>query len=369
MRARRAFTLVESVVSLAIVALIGAAIGSSMLLAARASPASTDRDSTTLTACQWADMLAGDLALAQTITSSSATSAEFTVADRTGDSVPETIRWEWPGAAGSTLRRTYNGVMTQGPALASFKLTFNTVSGAEDIASTPAEGSETLLCDFNQPTTASSAMSSARRFGQAFLPRLSGGATAYRVSRIMVYMTGMSLAQVFNVNLYAQSAAGHPTGTSLGGGSMTIVSLLSGSGFITLPISGSAATPAGTPMMFVLRQSAGLNATMNFKTNVPDAVGMYDYSADSGSTWTSTADSSMRFLVYGYQTLPTTVTCQRTRAVGATVSLMLNSSAATAVSRGIPLPARPITAETVTTSKPTPGIVETLLKLLTGGAL
>ena len=54
------------------------------------------------------DDLTGDLAYAKSFTSRLAHAVELTVADRDGDLVDETIRYEWSGVAGEALTRKCN---------------------------------------------------------------------------------------------------------------------------------------------------------------------------------------------------------------------------------------------------------------------
>jgi len=55
------------------------------------------------------DDVAGELAHAKSFTDRSAHAVEFTVADRDGDLVDETIRYAWSGTAADPLTRQYNG--------------------------------------------------------------------------------------------------------------------------------------------------------------------------------------------------------------------------------------------------------------------
>lgn len=104
-----AFTLIELVMCTLIAATLMMGIGSTMLVSVRALPQGDSASSATLTASPIVDQLAMELQNAVTINSRSATMVEFTVADRDGDEVVETLRWEWSGTAGDPLTRQYNG--------------------------------------------------------------------------------------------------------------------------------------------------------------------------------------------------------------------------------------------------------------------
>lgn len=105
------FTLVELIVSTVIASTLMIGIASTMLVSVRALPQADSTSSVTLKASPIVDQFAMELQNAVTINSRSATMVDFTVADRDGDDVVETLRWEWSGTAGdpspgSTTERT-----------------------------------------------------------------------------------------------------------------------------------------------------------------------------------------------------------------------------------------------------------------------
>ena len=106
---RRGFTLVEMVLSMAVMTILLGGISSAMILAGRAVPVSGTPASLTVDAYYAAEGLASELYAAQTITARGATSISFTVADRNADANPETIQYSWSGVAGQPLNRQYNG--------------------------------------------------------------------------------------------------------------------------------------------------------------------------------------------------------------------------------------------------------------------
>lgn len=106
---RRGFTLVEMVLSMAVMTILLGGIASAMILASRAMPDLATPLKAMADGYYVADQLAGELYAAQTISTTfrSATGVEFTVADRNNDSIAETIRYSW-GGAGQPLTRQYN---------------------------------------------------------------------------------------------------------------------------------------------------------------------------------------------------------------------------------------------------------------------
>src|SRR5215468_2376022 len=106
---RQGFTLAELAVGIAVVSVIIVAIGSVVMVAAKALPTAPGPTETTVTSNSAMDRIASELRYATSITEATPTSVAFTVADRDGDGQPETIRYAWSGASGAPLTREYNG--------------------------------------------------------------------------------------------------------------------------------------------------------------------------------------------------------------------------------------------------------------------
>lgn len=106
---RTGLTLVELMMSSAIMSLLTAGLASSVLVTARAIPTGNNAASVTVNSGQALSELEADVTSAKTIISNSPRMIEFTVSDRTGDNVDETIRYEWSGVAGNALTRRFNG--------------------------------------------------------------------------------------------------------------------------------------------------------------------------------------------------------------------------------------------------------------------
>jgi prepilin-type N-terminal cleavage/methylation domain-containing protein len=108
--ANHGFTLIEVVMSMAIMAILMAAMTSVIMVASHALP---DRDTLLdprAVASDAVDQIAAELFYATAITEETATTVTFTVADRGhGAAGPETIRYAWSGTPGDPLTRQYNG--------------------------------------------------------------------------------------------------------------------------------------------------------------------------------------------------------------------------------------------------------------------
>jgi len=108
-----AFTLIEVVLTVAVVSIIMGAMVSVMLLATRGMNCGLVRDENTTEGTRAVQQITLDLSLAQAFTERTDRTVAFTVPDRDGDGQPESIRYAWSGVAGDPLTREYNG----GPAV------------------------------------------------------------------------------------------------------------------------------------------------------------------------------------------------------------------------------------------------------------
>ncbi len=119
-------TLAEVLVSSTIMGFITAGLASSIVVTSKAIPTGNNAASVVVDSGRALSELEADLASAKSIVNSSATMVEFTVSDRTGDNVDETIRYEWSGTAGAPLTKRVNGgsVDTIQSSVSSFSLSY-----------------------------------------------------------------------------------------------------------------------------------------------------------------------------------------------------------------------------------------------------
>lgn len=112
-RVRRGYTLVELVVSTAIMAILMTGMASSIFLAGKAFPDGSTPASSTISVAEALNVLVAEVTAAQTIIANTQSTIEFTVPRRNGAAGTETIQYTWNGAAGAPLiRRVNQGVAT-----------------------------------------------------------------------------------------------------------------------------------------------------------------------------------------------------------------------------------------------------------------
>lgn len=108
-RARRGFTLVELVVSMAIAVVLMGGMMSALVIAGRANGSGSESQAHVREARESADQLLAELNHALAFTEQGSNSLAFLVPDRDGDGSAEVIRYAWSGVSGAALTREYNG--------------------------------------------------------------------------------------------------------------------------------------------------------------------------------------------------------------------------------------------------------------------
>ncbi len=106
---RRGHTLLELVISMALGAMLVAGLASALLLAGRTLDAGASTAVKRVEAAQTLRDVLTDAGQALHFSERTATAIAFTVPDRDGDDVPETVRYSWTGTAGAPLLMEYNG--------------------------------------------------------------------------------------------------------------------------------------------------------------------------------------------------------------------------------------------------------------------
>jgi len=180
------FTLVELLVSIAVTMVIVVGLSSSMLVASRAMPDADNPANTTLAASAAAEELAAEIQYAISINSHSSTMIEFDVADRNGDEITETIRYEWSGTSGDPITRRYNGgtVINFLEDVHQFDLAYDLQTISEEIP-LGNESVETVLKSFSgYHDLHEYPIKDSEWYGQYFLPSLPGDTVSWKVTRV-----------------------------------------------------------------------------------------------------------------------------------------------------------------------------------------
>lgn len=188
-RRRRGFTLVEALISMAILAIVLVGAQSAVMIAAKSVPSPTDAVALNAGATSALGRMADDIGVAKAFTVRDATDVEFTVPDRTGDGAADTLRYTWSGTPGDPLVFTLNGGAKSVIAPAIHALTFTYETAQEAQPTTYSEGAETTLYSYTTATSGAArpvGKSSGDTYlrAQYFRPTLPADAVSWSVTKV-----------------------------------------------------------------------------------------------------------------------------------------------------------------------------------------
>jgi hypothetical protein len=183
-------SLLELILSLVLLSIIAASVGSAVMFAASAVP---DEDSAVVTMANDSRVIgqiAEDLALAKYVVEQTATSVTIVVADRTGDGQPDRIRYAWSGDAGDPLTYQLNDTNPVAllDAVEVFDLSTTSKTHTRTVMGEHSLEGETDIAKFEYDILASYiSLSTSTRAGQRITPSLNSDVVAFKVSEIKVY--------------------------------------------------------------------------------------------------------------------------------------------------------------------------------------
>lgn len=311
---RRAFTLVELTVSLAVASLLLAALGSLMMSAARAVPTGTSPAERTIAASATLDQLTADLTMATAITQAGANTITVTVPDRTGDAVPDTIQYAWAATPGTPLYRQVNFLAPLAvlPAVQEFELDYTrrattraTTSSSESSAAVLASVDPTLLTSQVVPNGSTG-------YGQTFRPTLPAGATSWSITRVGVRLRdegsqdGITRVSIRPVD----PATGVPTGPVIAEGTINETTLNSSSSFRYVSTPSATGLPVNTTFAVLVTSASGTRPSrLTVATTAAGSANQrYLTTSNNGATWTSNSLGAMNIEVTGTATTASTGT-------------------------------------------------------------
>ncbi|MCL5280054.1 MAG: hypothetical protein M1376_09125 [Planctomycetes bacterium] len=318
-------------------------IGSALMIAGRAVPTAKSVTATTVAAAEALDQIVTDLQYAVSVSQRTATMIEFTVNDRNGDDIAETIRYSWGGALGSPLTRQYNGgtvenVLTD---VREFNLLYTLKTISTQIPQ-PNESAETILISFDaNKNLFDYPIQDAERYAEYFFPTLPANTISWKVTRVVVQakLDGANDGQA-SVQLQRPTPGGQVSGVVIE--EKTLLESVLGTRYASQEFAFSSASglapTQGLWLVFkwvangiacrVQGQSLGVTAT-----NLSLAK-----STDRGLSWSTLPGQSLLFTVYGTVTTAGTPQIQNTYYLtGIDLKLRASSDTASLVQTGVRL--------------------------------
>ncbi len=328
-RWRPGFTLLEVIVSTSVISVILLGMSSAMLIAGKAVTQTTSDVSGTATA-QVAQTIVGELRTALTCTEMTATAIAFTVPDRNGDSVPETIRYAWSGITGAPLTRQYNGgtAVTILDSVQSLSLGFNKSATPITVSTESAE--QTLWTYTASPTPGTFTISSSAWVGEMVTPTLPANATSWKVTRVQ-YQARKNGSAVGQTDVQLRTVSGGlPTSTIVDHVALAESGLISSYQWTQSSFTNAGGLTPGSTMCIAFQWISDTNpADLQYQT-LSSALsgGTYVSTANGGSTWTTAALKGLNLVVYGTTTAPANSTQYNLQTVDVSLRAGSGTSAA-----------------------------------------
>ncbi len=216
---RRAWTLVELVVSAAAATVLVAGLASAVVLASRALPPAPHRANAAAAAALVAEQLAADLTCAVQVSQLTSRRIVFSVPDRTGDGTPDTIVYDWPGTVGAALRMSRNGsgYVNVLPNVTDFTLVGGIATVTEQIAPTEQSGQALLAICTTGGATYNALVQGNLWTGNVVRPLLPSGVVRWKPTSVWLMLAASGpTTGTARVRLYAVDWNGLPTPTPLG---------------------------------------------------------------------------------------------------------------------------------------------------------
>jgi prepilin-type N-terminal cleavage/methylation domain-containing protein len=301
---RSGFTLVEMVVTVAIMSVIMLGIGSAMIIASHALPDAGNPAGASLAAAQVADRITTELQYAIAINSYTANVIEFQVADRDGNDVSETIRYAWSSTPGDPLTRQYNSAasVTILDDVYEFKLAYDLTTTTTE---TPQgnESAETLLMEYTSTQDLHDyPIKDAERYAQYFFPTLPGDAVSWKVTRARFYAKadGANDGQ-YSIQLQSPTAGTAPSGVVIEAKPAFESSLLEGYTQQEVLFSNVSGLSPQEGLCLVFRWIANGTACQlqSQDRNVATPNSYLAKSTDREASWSTLTDQSLLYQVYG----------------------------------------------------------------------
>jgi prepilin-type N-terminal cleavage/methylation domain-containing protein len=344
---RPGFTLMELIVAVVASAALLAGLGSVMLIArqiAYTPAASVHR----LQAAEVFDELADELRFATYVTERSAGAIEFVVADRSGDGVPELIRYAWSGTAGDPLTKTVNdgtpAVVLDAVQQLQFTYTVDTDTTA--IATTSQTAEVLLATNPNTPSTQTRTITasswSAQQINPAtFVSPPPTGTLWWTPTRVQFVCKSLAATDTDQLNIQIRSAGepnGGPTSSVLYQATTREHDLPAAFGWFNAPLSGSAKLRLHRKYALVWAGITAPSCLLVCDTNASSGV---LESEDVGGSW-QLLPKQVFYRLYGTYTTPgPDIEVPRSLLASVRVTLQVGAQHYSRLETSIPLANRP----------------------------
>lgn len=298
-------TLLEMMLSLVLLSIVMATVGSAVMFASQAIPDDDSAVGSMLADSAVLSRIAEDLASAQYVIEQTGSAVTVVVPDRTGDNIPDRIRYAWSGTYAGPLTYQLNDedAINLIDSVAVFNLEATITTSTRTIpGQSVASGSETLIDAFDTVllTSPTTGIDPSNLAGQRFTPSFSSGASGYVPSRVefrakkqggasgemvieVAHMPGSRLsAQVYSTGLISEGDLAN---------SMT---------WYSVDLTGSAVVPADEEITLLFSASDTSSATVaNLHYNL--GTGGMVSSSNAAASFSESLLNTVYYRLYGYE--------------------------------------------------------------------
>jgi len=305
LRTMAGHTLLELVLSLVLLGIVFASVGSAVMFASSASPADDSFEVTMATDSRVISQIAEDLSVAKYFLEQEQDAVTIVVADRTGDGIPDRIRYAWLGHDEDPL--TYQ--LNDNPAVnlidqaSKFNIDYNLEVLKTTLPGTTGWGDPKNSIENKSATQSRDYMISEREWiGQLFKTVPLDSETQVRIEkvRISARARGGMLGET-SIEIQSADESGLPTGTVLASASMMESDLiLGGYTWHEAVFSEPAVINVGEYVCLVLRWVSDTNPAMveyDRRAESASAGFVKLITSNGGVTWTQQAGESLLFEV------------------------------------------------------------------------
>lgn len=305
---RRSYTLAELIVTAGATAVLVGGMASTIVLASRALPENNTALDSVVDASDVMIQITSDLMCANGVNAHTATAIEVTVVDRDNDGSDETIRYEWSGAAGDPLIRSYNGAtaVVLLDDVHVFDLGYEYYSISVEEIGPPQESGEVSLASYSSSIGLSDGViDSDDYYGEVFRPTLPADALSWSITRVWIYARRDGATNgVIRVVLRGVDGSQLPTNTVLGQQNIPETALGSSYAWQSVSFSDVRGLAPGMIACFTLEHAgSGDDGQVRYRGGGVSASSL-SLLRWNGSKWTRETDKSLLFYVYGTITTP-----------------------------------------------------------------
>ncbi len=309
---RHGFTILELALSVMVMSTLMVAMGSAVLLASKAIPASDNPASAAIDQSRSLDLLTTDLAEALYFSERTATTLAFTVPDRDGDGNPERIRYAWDGSAGDPLTRQFgsSSPRTVVPSVNSLVFTAATESTSQTLHAGFVDGVEQVVANYLATDPVGSiGPGGGDGVGESFLASmLPADAASWRLTAVetRAKQDGPS-SGTLGLQIRAASLDGEPLEAVLAQSTVAESSLGSGTfAWARMVIEAKGLDPLGRYVFVLFNTGAGRAGTFEYQSADVVRSDQALVMGNDETGWTVSPVQSLSYNVYGVPQIPGT---------------------------------------------------------------